>query len=732
MIRVVAGAGARAAREHAPWAVAMLVFYASVAQAQSLGAVAHMPASGPNTAPVEASSRVSRRELEERLPRSAPDALRYEPGVSVQQTAHAQASPYVRGMTGQQVVHLFDGVRLNNGIYRQGPNQYFFTVDVLSLDHLMVERGAASVRYGSDALGGAILAVPRAGEPSPSSSATGLWAAPRAYFRYASQDTLLAGRAESSIGYGSKLRILLGGGYRDADRLTSGGVVQNSNTPRPPWVPRFESDGKTMLGTGFRDATFDGRVEYDLRPKLTAVGAVYGYRQFDAPRTDQCPPREAPEDDCLVLEHEFRTLAYVALRGDVSKAVEDLDLRLSGQGYDERARRSRPTSYVEQTWENDVRTTGLAVSAHTHPFSLGDAWDLTLAYGADGYADRVHSSAQQRLTDLGRTFDLSRGSYLEGSRYLTSGAFASLQSSLDARLELRTGVRAAHVRADAPADPESGTSAVSEHYSALVGQAGATVHLTDLHSLSLNYDQGFRAPNLDDLTARQQVGPGFQFENARLKPERAHTFELGLASRLSWFSLDAWAFATFLDGAIARTLREATDCPPETPACAGSRTHYQLVNARSMSRILGAEGGATFFLPLGVTARSVVSYAWGDGPRNPSGNSAEKGPLSRIPPLQGNLEVRYRHLASATYAAWVMRWAHRQDRLSLTDASDARIPQGGTPGYVVVDLRAGLHVSQYILLSASFDNLFDAAYRVHGSSINGPGRGASVGLRVSY
>ena len=90
----------------------------------------------------EADSRVTRPEMDERIPRSTPDALRYEPGVSVQQTAHAQASPYVRGLTGQQVVHVFDGVRLNNGIYRQGPNQYFFTIDSRTVQELRVIRGS--------------------------------------------------------------------------------------------------------------------------------------------------------------------------------------------------------------------------------------------------------------------------------------------------------------------------------------------------------------------------------------------------------------------------------------------------------------------------------------------------------------------------------------------------------------------------------------------------------------
>ncbi|MCA9714410.1 MAG: Plug domain-containing protein, partial [Myxococcales bacterium] len=68
--------------------------------------------------PDRASSVVTRAELDERQPRSTPDALRGEPGVYIQQTAHSQASPYLRGLTGQQTVMFFDGVRLNNSTFR--------------------------------------------------------------------------------------------------------------------------------------------------------------------------------------------------------------------------------------------------------------------------------------------------------------------------------------------------------------------------------------------------------------------------------------------------------------------------------------------------------------------------------------------------------------------------------------------------------------------------------------
>ena len=86
-------------------------------------------------------------EENERLPRSAPDALRNEPGVYVQQSGHGQGSPYIRGRTGQQTLVLFDGIRVNTSMWRQGPNQYFFTVDSRTVHSIEVIRGGASTLY---------------------------------------------------------------------------------------------------------------------------------------------------------------------------------------------------------------------------------------------------------------------------------------------------------------------------------------------------------------------------------------------------------------------------------------------------------------------------------------------------------------------------------------------------------------------------------------------------------
>lgn len=708
------------------------------------GASAQVPGEPEVEEDAWARSSVSRAHMDERQPRSAPDALRWEPGVAIQQTSHAQASPYVRGMTGQQVVHLFDGIRLNNGIYRQGPNQYFFTVDQRSVEQLDVLRGSTSVRFGSDALGGAILATPRT--PVLTLDHEGVSARPRVSLRYGSADRELGGRGELELRLGRDTAMLFGVGYRDVSRLRSGGVVRHRDrSPTPttrgdlaPWVPRFVEESanpgeldrwRTQLGTGFREATFDARLVHRLRPKLRAIAAVYGYRQMDAPRTDQCPAPEAPLDECLFIDRQFRTLSYLALRGDAGP-MRDVDLIVSHQRHEEARRRDRPRSNIEHRWKDVVDTFGVTFRAATPKRELRNV-DVRLRYGFEMFRDQVSTSNGFRtFTDTLDTRQLSRGQYLAGSHFLQLGAWTEASLEPVDWLQLSGGGRVALVDAGAPPDAESGTRSVNRTFHAVLARGGVTLRPSDAVRIHANVDQGFRAPNLDDLTSRQQVGPGFQFENAELTPERTITTELGLGIRHSIVRFDVWGYATLLDDAIQRIVREIDDCPPSTPDCRGSRDPFQLVNARNRSRIFGSEGGLTLFLPQAITLRSTFSYAWGEGPPLGDRDEAEGDlPLSRIPPPQGTFEGRYRHRRTGLWGSVGLRWAAKQDRLAISDQSDPRIPDGGTPGYATLDLRLGYRFRNNLALSVVMENVTDTAYRVHGSSVNGPGRGVLLWIR---
>jgi iron complex outermembrane receptor protein/hemoglobin/transferrin/lactoferrin receptor protein len=685
------------------------------------------------TEPDRAASIVTRRDLDERLPRSAPDALRGEPGVYIQQTAHGQASPYIRGLTGQQTLLLYDGVRLNNSTFRQGPNQYFFTVDSRTIDRIEVIRGSASTRYGSDALGGAILASPL--EPSLDVGKRKLVAHGRAGVRTATADSEVGGRGQLDLSYKGKLGLLGGIGYRHVGQLRAGkGVFETPEGQPERWVPRYGPDGRTQLGTGFEELTGDLRLVWKPRSNLRLTTAYYDYRQYDAPRTDRCPPPEALENECLKYNEQFRTLVYTKLatvRGPA--AAEETTWTVSYQRQHEDRNQGRGfASPTLLDGVDNVNTVGTALAIATKTFALAPWADLRVRYGLDLYYDKIHSEATQTFTDVDVTEE-SPSQYSDGAQYLTSGVWGVVETRLTDVVRLRAGGRGGFVWAQADEIELRGSSAVDRKWISGSGHGGIGLQATDWLRFVLSVDQGFRVPNLDDLTSRQHIGPGFQFENARLRHERTTMFEGGIVIRHPWVELGAFGFYTLGRDFVQRASRNATDCPMGDPGCAGSRSRFQVVNI-DRAEIFGADGALRLYLPYDLGLAATLSYArgTGDNPDAALPGMRARAPLSRVPPLNGTLEVGWRPTEWGVYLIGAMRWARAQRRLASQDLSDPRILPGGTPGFVVFDLRAGYRLDPHVLLGVVFENVGDTAWRSHGSSVYGAGRGLIVELQAGF
>jgi iron complex outermembrane receptor protein/hemoglobin/transferrin/lactoferrin receptor protein len=663
----------------------------------------------------QARSVVRQADIDKRLPRSAPDALRFEPGVFVQQTAHAQGSAYIRGLTGQQTLMLFDGIRLNTSTYRQGPNQYFFLVDTAIIDSIEVLRGGGSTAYGADALGGVLVV-----NPIRPSQREGFF--PSVSLRGSTADGEMGGRVQTHASLGEKGRLLVGMGARRAGLLRSGGPIHGFVDGKPPEVPRFAEDGKTQLGTGFVENTADIRFEYAPSPNELWTVASIGFWQSDAPRTDQCPPALARFDECLRYERQDRLLSYATWSRRTEKHA--VHATLSWQHQYEKRRNDRPASFVLQRDKDSIETFGASL-AYTFPWWLG-----SLRLGADAYVDFISSNASLLFTDVDMERPLSRGQYLSGSNHLTSAAFASNQWEYKT-LTLNTGFRLGLQHAYAPGEATSGSTTVNQSWWPWAAHLGAQWQLHPALSLLASVDRSFRAPNLDDLTARQRTGPGFQFENPNLKPETASSAEWGVRLKQNRLRAELWGFATRLDGLLLRIPRGADACPPESPACTASNARYQLVNAQGASWLFGSEAVLRLRPLRPLVLQATIAWVWGDSPHpalqsNPQ-TTPRRMPLSRLPPLNGTLEANWQFPFGLQLGSG-FRWAFRQTRLALNDFSDVRIPLGGTPGFAVVDLRASYRFQEKLLLALVLENLFDSAYRYHGSSINGPGR--SLSFRV--
>jgi iron complex outermembrane receptor protein/hemoglobin/transferrin/lactoferrin receptor protein len=311
-----------------------------------------------------------------------------------------------------------------------------------------------------------------------------------------------------------------------------------------------------------------------------------------------------------------------------------------------------------------------------------------------------------------------RGQYVDGALYVTGGAFAEVEAQFGRRITVRGGGRLSAVAARSPTviDPREGfvdTPAIDRRWFPLVGHAGVEVHATSWLTALANVDHSFRAPNLDDLVARQPTGAGYQCGNPGLDPERATTFEAGLRLRTAPVTADVWLFETLLHDLVVKERAEA--CPGGD----AFRAIVRLANAHGLSEVRGVEGAVRVRLPRGGSGRATLSYAWGEGPS--VAPPPDRVPVSRIPPLNGTVEIGWA-LPAGFSVGGALRWAAKQDRLALADLSDTRIPYGGTPGFAVLDLRASYRTAG-LALHAVFENLLDAAYRYHGSSVNGAGRG---------
>lgn len=94
------------------------------------------------------------------------EALRNVPGVYITQSGGlgAQASIFIRGSEVRHVLVLIDGIKVNDP---SNPDKQFNAANLSTLDIEKIEviKGAQSVLYGSDAIGGVINIVTKKGEP---------------------------------------------------------------------------------------------------------------------------------------------------------------------------------------------------------------------------------------------------------------------------------------------------------------------------------------------------------------------------------------------------------------------------------------------------------------------------------------------------------------------------------------------------------------------------------------
>jgi len=130
-------------------------------------------------------------------------------------------------------------------------------------------------------------------------------------------------------------------------------------------------------------------------------------------------------------------------------------------------------------------------------------------------------------------------------------------------------------------------------------------------------------------------------------------------------------------------------------------------------------------------ASGHVTYTWGKE-MTPDKYDI---PLTRIPPLFGQLSFRYKDLKIKKWRSFVeiyLRAAARQNRLSEEDIDDIRIPPGGTPGWWTLNMRAGVNLLNSLRFNLIVENIFNKKYKYHASGIYSAGFNAIINLEFYW
>ncbi len=637
-----------------------------------------------------------------RAPRSLVDALGGVNQILTQKTAPGQGSPILRGFTGFRTVTLVDGIRLNNSVWRDGPNQYTQLVEPLMLERAEVAFGPSSVQFGSDAIGGAIHLITY----TPVRTDGGVRTGGRLYERYGSGEDSLSSRAEAEIG-AERYAAYLGGSLRDFGDL-SGGRHQG----------RFEE-------TGYDEQSADAKLVYALDPRLDAVLGYQRHFQDEVPRTHATVFAQSYRGTTTGTDLErdttlLRDLAYAKVRNRHATDRVRGEWTVYRYLLDEREDRVLSNGRKRiQGFADEMLGTTLQMDA---PSVSGGR----LSFGADYSYEGVDSDFREYDADGSFRVEQPRGPVADDSSYQMAGIFLENRSPLAPRIELVAGGRYTYVRADAdevdpnPADSQPFDS-VSEDYSALVGNLRTIYRAHENLNLYLGAAQGFRAPNLSDLTRFDVARSGeTEIPATDLDPEHYLTLEIGAKLDTGPVACQVAGYYTFVDDMIVRIPTGTLDAdgnPIVTKDNVGD------------GYIDGVEASAT--LPLAAGFSLYGAFAWMEGRVDELESPAEKdeGPLTRTQPTSATVGARWEPAERRIRAEAEVRIVDDEDRLSASDERDTqRIPPAGTPGYTVFALRGSWQAREGLRFFVNLENIGDRDYRVHGSGTNEAGANIVLGL----
>jgi hemoglobin/transferrin/lactoferrin receptor protein len=617
------------------------------------------------------------------------DALAAEVGVFLQQTTPGQGAAIVRGLKGSEVLHMVDGMRLNNAIFRNAPTQYLALVSPATVERIEIVRGSPTSLYGSDAVGGVLQVITR----TPTFDSREM--AYRGDFSLGFDTAELGKLARASFEAGTD-RVA---GLLSVDYLETG--------------DRRTGDGERIGPSGY--SARGARAALSLTPDDGSAWLFdfQSARQPETPRIDELVPgfgQTEPSSSEFSFEPNGRDFVHIRHTRDDSFLAANWQFDLGWQHIIDDRRSRNFESVIRRTESNESDLFGISVNANR---TFGET---TWVAGTEYYHDIVSSTRFEEDLTTG-IVNAVPSRFPDGSTVDQAAVFANVSHPISERHHMNGGVRYSFFNIDLAQTALSPSTSLD--FDDISADIGWLFDLTDTKQIVANLGYGFRAPNVFDLgTLGERPGNRFNIPNSGLTSERVTMIETGLKHQGDKLSGEfiAW-FMDYDDRLTSVSTGDVT---------ADGRDIVQTQN-RAKAQIWGFEAALTYLLSERAIVEVVLNQTRGEQEQS----DGSMVPADRIPPFNGRLSIDLA-INELLHVDTFILFASEQDRLSPRDVDDVRIDPLGTDGWVTVNVVAIWQPGDNWTLRLGIDNALDESYRTHGSGMDAPGRNLFLNARFRW
>lgn len=628
------------------------------------------------------------------------DTLQNQPGINNQSFGPGVGQPVIRGLSGPRVRIMENGIG-NNDVSNISPD-HANSIEPSQAERIEVLRGPSTLLYGSGAMGGIVNVIDgRVPDKMPPRLVGG--ALNQTY------DSALDQTSSSLKLEGGKagLAYHLDGFYRNSGNVLIGGPAIDENAAR--------AMDPELAETPVIDNTYGYVANTNARAKGGTVGGSWiGDQGFAGGAVNYLennygvPPVGIPGEPNIRIN--LRQSKY-DFRGGLDQPFALVDKVRARFGYTDYQHQEIEGNVVGTTWYSNTYEGRLELT-HAPLGPVTGQWGFQ---AVNGWTEAVGEEATVPYTEI--------------ANY---GVFL-VESLKTDKVNYDFGFRI---------EPQSLTPALSSGYQSrsflpVSGSASALWTIDKANSLSFAFTESQRGPQAQELYVNgiHHATRAYEIGNPNLGLETSYNLELGWNFRKDWLTAEVNLFNNWINGYIySQYTGEISGEDHGAEHGAGEDAHdhgaglpiYEITQNNAVFRGYEAKlTAAVMENKFGLVDFTVFT----DFTRGMLVN-AGNGNVPRMPPLRYGAQVDY---ARGNWSSW-FRVTRGQPQ------NDAGELETDTPGWVLMNVGLQYEAKSYadtrLLFFLKGTNLLDQNIRNSTSYLKNfapePGRGAEVGIRISY